>query len=96
MGVRVLPIVSHMCQSSRKKSVAWARNFEKMESLLLEFEIAEDDKARAFNVEVDDKYKHMVAFKKAFSKFVMTLENMLKQNADLPDNAICYAKKPPS
>ena len=71
-------IPTHM--SDRPKFAQWSKKFQKMEDLEVEFELAveTDTKLKGFLQEVKEKLKNMEAFKKAFNKFSLTVENLLK------------------
>ena len=66
--------------SDRPKFAQWSKKFQKMEDLEVEFELAveTDTKLKGFLQEVKEKLKNMEAFKKAFNKFSLTVENLLK------------------
>ena len=56
-----------------------------MEQLQLEFEVSISPKAAAFQEELDDKFKHMTTFKRAWGKFSLTLDAHLAKKDDLTE-----------
>ena len=71
----------------RIKFVGWTKKFDKMENLQMEFEVkgVADAKVRSFQPEMDAKYAHMVAFKKQWGKFALSLDTHLKKKEYLSD-----------
>ena len=59
----------------------YMKRFEKMETLVLEFEMA-DIKMAPFLAEVQDKLALMVVFKKKFQKTMYLVEALLKKKVD--------------
>ena len=49
----------------------------------MEFELAEDEKIKPWLAEVGEKVQHMLGLKKAYLKFGMQLEGLLKKKVDL-------------
>ena len=66
---------------ARKKFTEYMKRFEKMETLVLEFEMA-DIKMAPFLAEVQEKLAHMSDFKKKFQKATYLAEALLKRKVD--------------
>lgn len=66
---------------ARKKFTEYMKRFEKMETLVLEFEMA-DIKMAPFLAEVQEKLAHMADFKKKFQKATYLAEALLKRKVD--------------
>jgi len=56
-----------------------------MEQLQLEFEVAGSAKTAAFQEELEDKFKHMTTFKRAWGKFSLMLDAQLAKHEDLTE-----------
>jgi hypothetical protein len=66
---------------ARKKFTEYMKRFEKMETLVLEFEMA-DIKMAPFLAEVQEKLALMADFKKKFQKTMYLAEALLKKKVD--------------
>ena len=56
-----------------------------MEQLQLEFEVAGSAKTAAFQEELEDKFKHMTTFKRAWENFSLMLDAQLAKHEDLTE-----------
>ena len=82
----ILRMNIHLIQTpSRTKFVAWLKKFEKMDNLVVEFEVAveQDKKLQLFLNEVQLKYNSMLAFKKEFQKFTVATASTIAGKAIL-------------
>ena len=71
--------------TDRKKFGDYAKKLEKLETLVLEFELCDDEKLQPFFKELEEKLHAMSSFKKLFLKEVMAGENLCKLPAFLTE-----------
>ena len=67
--------------ADRSKLIQWNKKYAKMEDLVIEFELKNEERPefKTFLAEVQEKLDHMSGFKKTFQKFQLTVEACLKK-----------------